>query len=398
MAKIKKSIIKKQQEIAKLEEEFSKIVRFETTTETMSVADMMTRLENGIIDKADFQREFRWTNKDKSCLIESLLLGFMPPCLFAYEEKVDGVWKMKFHDGLQRSNSIWKFIDGHYALTGLEKLTFLNGKKYEDLPYSIQHALKSSTLIVVKYVKGTPEHVAMAHFNRLNIKGIPLTAAEVFRGSYNSKYYKLLSELANNEDFCNSIGTKGYGKKKKELANEKMVMYWATLYHDRVWINGVVNYKNKPESKGGWIEQHMSHYHQNPDEITTEFLEDTKCAFKKAVKLNKLVLGDNYFRKPKIEDGAFVLDENGEIALANTNNGFFECMMYFMSLANEESVINNRSVIKNAIFNGMRTTPTVFEEFNKANQNPKSANIRFNFIYKVLKNCGVMFNEIDEKM
>ena len=395
---------KKEQEKMELEKQFEAITVYQPFSYDVTIRDMLNQLENDAINKADFQREFRWTDKDKSALIESLLLGYAPPCLFAYEEKENGVWKIKFHDGLQRSNSIWKFVGninepnkkGSFKLKGLEKLPFLNGKFFCDLPYSMQQEFLNRKLTIVQYPKGTPKSVIREHFKRLNIKGIPLSIGETFRGSYNSSYYKLLSKLSNNTDFLAAIGTKGRGKKKNELAHEKMAMYWATLYNDRVWKNGIVNYQTKPEANGGWIEKHMAYFSEN--EADGAILRETEDAFNKSVKLNKLVLGNSYFRKPKIEDGAFILDENGEIALANTNNGFFECMMYFMSFADEQSVIENQNIIKNAIFNGMRNTPSVFEEFNKANQNAKSANIRFNFIYDVLKRCGVVFEEIDEQM
>ena len=395
---------KKEQEKKELEKQFEAITVYQPFSYDVTIRDMLNQLENDAINKADFQREFRWTDKDKSALIESLLLGYAPPCLFAYEEKENGVWKIKFHDGLQRSNSIWKFVGninepnkkGSFKLKGLEKLPFLNGKFFCDLPHSMQQEFLNRKLTIVQYPKGTPKSVIREHFKRLNIKGIPLSIGETFRGSYNSSYYKLLSKLSNNTDFLAAIGTKGKGKKKNELAHEKMAMYWATLYNDRVWKNGLVNYQTKPEANGGWIEKHMAYFSEN--EADGAILRETEDAFNKSVKLNKLVLGNSYFRKPKIEDGAFILDENGEIALANTNNGFFECMMYFMSFADEKSVIENQNIIKNAIFNGMRNTPSVFEEFNKANQNAKSANIRFNFIYDVLKRCGVVFEEIDEQM
>lgn len=388
-----------------LEKLFEAFIVYQPFSYDMTIRDMLVQLESDAINKADFQREFRWTDKDKSCLVESLLLGYAPPCLFAYEEKEDGVWKVKFHDGLQRSNSIWKFVGnihepnkkGSYKLKGLETLTFLNGKFFCDLPYSMQQEFLNRKLTIVQYPKGTPKWVIREHFKRLNIKGVPLSIGETFRGSYHSDYYKCLSKLANNEDFCNAIGTKGYGKKKNELAHEKMAMYWATLYHERVWKNGNVNYQNKPEANGGWIEKHMSYYNENPSAISGALLRETEDAFNKTVRLNKLVLGESYFRKPKIEDGAFVMVD-GEIALSNTNNGLFECMMYFMSFADDKSVIDNASIIKAAIFNGMRNTPSVFEEFNKANQNAKSANVRFNFIYGILKQCGVRFEEIDSEM
>lgn len=402
MAKSDKKEQKAAQKKREIEAQFEQFSIYEPQAYDITIRDMISQLENDGINKADFQREFRWSDKDKSTLIESILLGYAPPCLFAYEEKEDGIWKIKFHDGLQRSNSIWKFVGkldnldekGHYKLKGLETLTFLNGLYFCDLPHSMQQNFLNRKLTIVKYPKGTPKWFIREHFKRLNIKGVPLSIGETFRGSYFSDYYKLVSKLSNDADFCKAIGTKGQGKKKNELANEKMAMYWAALYHDRVWNNGVVNYKNKPEANGGWIEQHMSFFNDHPEAISGELLRETEDAFKKAVKLNKLVMGENPFRKPKVVDGAFEYDENGEISLCNVNNGLFECLMYFMSFADYESVVNNRFKIKDAIFTGMRLAPTVYDAFHKANQNAKSASIRFPFIYDVLTNCGVKFNEI----
>lgn len=400
---------KVEQQKREIETLFEQFQTFEPQAYDITIRDMINQLQSDCINKADFQREFRWTDKDKSTLIESILLGYAPPCLFAYEEKENGVWKIKFHDGLQRSNSIWKFVGalditgspegkGHFKLKGLETLTFLNGLFFSDLPHSMQQNFLNRKLTIVKYPKGTPKWFIREHFKRLNIKGVPLSTGETFRGSYFSKYYELIRTLANNDDFCVAIGTKGKGKKKNELAHEKMAMYWATLFNERVWVNGELNYKHSPESSGGWIEKHMAFYSDNPEAISGELLRETEDAFKKAVKLNKLVMGDMPFRKPKVVDGAFELDETGEIALCNVNNGLFECLMYFMSLADEESVINNHKIIKNAIFTGMRLAPTVYEAFHKANQNVKSASIRFPFIYNVLKTCGVKFLEIEDKM
>ncbi|EGQ79914.1 hypothetical protein HMPREF9094_1056 [Fusobacterium animalis ATCC 51191] len=54
-----------------------------------------------------YQRTFRWTKKDQSLLIESILLGIPLPPIYVFQRE-DGVWEVI--DGLQRTMTIISFL------------------------------------------------------------------------------------------------------------------------------------------------------------------------------------------------------------------------------------------------------------------------------------------------
>ena len=59
---------------------------------SMSVGELISMYEHDQLDlHPQFQRFFRWTNLQKSRLIESLLLGIPVPSIFV-SQRNDGVW------------------------------------------------------------------------------------------------------------------------------------------------------------------------------------------------------------------------------------------------------------------------------------------------------------------
>lgn len=79
----------------------------------MSVGELMNMYRDGELDiHPEFQRYFRWSDLQKSRLIESLLLGIPLPSIFVAQRKEDGVWDVV--DGLQRLSTI-------FQLTGILK-------------------------------------------------------------------------------------------------------------------------------------------------------------------------------------------------------------------------------------------------------------------------------------
>ena len=74
----------------------------------MSVGELISMYEHDELDlHPQFQRFFRWTNLQKSRLIESLLLGIPVPSIFV-SQRTDGVWDVI--DGLQRLSTILQFV------------------------------------------------------------------------------------------------------------------------------------------------------------------------------------------------------------------------------------------------------------------------------------------------
>ncbi len=105
----------------------------------MSIGEILSLYRDGDIDiHPEFQRIFRWTDQQKSSLIESILLGIPVPPIFV-SQRQDGIWDVI--DGVQRLSTVLQFV-GLYrdesqklseplTLLGTEYLPDLNGYRWE---------------------------------------------------------------------------------------------------------------------------------------------------------------------------------------------------------------------------------------------------------------------------
>lgn len=79
-----------------------------TDSYPMSIGELINLYEDGELEiHPEFQRVYRWTDEQKSKLIESILLGIPLPSIFIAQRK-DGVWDVV--DGLQRISTILSFM------------------------------------------------------------------------------------------------------------------------------------------------------------------------------------------------------------------------------------------------------------------------------------------------
>ncbi len=146
----------------------------------------------------DFQREFVWTIKQSSLLIESFLMGLPVPPTFFY---IDEVNKNLVIDGQQRILSVIFFFDGYFGaetdqgkrlvfrLTGLSEKSPYHNLRFADLKDSDQRKLRGSVLRAVNIKQLSPhaDNSSVYHiFERLNTGGTALKPQEirncVFRG------------------------------------------------------------------------------------------------------------------------------------------------------------------------------------------------------------------------
>ncbi|HEV3200590.1 MAG TPA: DUF262 domain-containing protein, partial [Bryobacteraceae bacterium] len=92
-----------------LQEEIDK-TRAEIRTDgySVSIGEWISIYEKAELDiHPEFQRFFRWSTRQKSRLIESILLGIPVPQIFV-AQRPDGVWDVV--DGLQRLSTIYQFV------------------------------------------------------------------------------------------------------------------------------------------------------------------------------------------------------------------------------------------------------------------------------------------------
>jgi hypothetical protein len=83
----------------------------------------------------DYQRKFVWTSKQKSRLIESILIKIPLP-IFYIDARNDDKWVVI--DGLQRFTTIFEYLKDGFRLSSMEYLTHLNGKMFSTLERKYQ--------------------------------------------------------------------------------------------------------------------------------------------------------------------------------------------------------------------------------------------------------------------
>ena len=150
-----------------------------------------------------YQRRARWDKKKKSLLIESFLMNVPVPPLFLFEKDYN---QYEVMDGRQRLEAISEFLDNKYALTGLEFWPELQGKRFNDLPGTIQRGLLRRTLNAVVLLAETSRSddsfdIRLVLFRRLNTGGVKLNPQELRNALYPGIFNKALHDISRNELF-----------------------------------------------------------------------------------------------------------------------------------------------------------------------------------------------------
>ncbi len=190
---------------------------------SMSIGELISLYENQEIEiHPEFQRFFRWSDEQKTSLIESILLGIPIPPIFV-SQRDNGVWDVI--DGLQRLSTIYQFLGKLKDEKGssippliLQKTKYLpslENKKWEDqdnqgdsLTKSQQLLVKRAKINVVIIQKESSANTKYELFQRLNSGGSICTPQEVrscILVSVNASMYHWMKQLSNNEDFKNCI-------------------------------------------------------------------------------------------------------------------------------------------------------------------------------------------------
>lgn len=118
-------------------------------TYDISVKELISMVSDGIVNiSPDYQRKFRWDDVRQSLLVESVFLGIPVPSLYM-ATNTNATWEVI--DGLQRISTIIRFAADlnsparnkigkldFLKLTGLEKLSLMNGKTIDQLSATLR--------------------------------------------------------------------------------------------------------------------------------------------------------------------------------------------------------------------------------------------------------------------
>ena len=106
----------------------------------------------------DYQRDLTWPEDHQSYFIESVLMGLPIPLLFL-ADVAGQEGRAEIVDGSQRVRTLARFMRDKLRLSGLKRLTKLNGFLYSDLPPVRQRRFGRHTMRMIELREGADEEV-----------------------------------------------------------------------------------------------------------------------------------------------------------------------------------------------------------------------------------------------
>ncbi|MFZ5936716.1 DUF262 domain-containing protein [Pseudomonas sp. HS6-2] len=144
-----------------------------------TIETIVGQISKGNIDlQPGFQRRAAWDDIRKSRLVESIIVGMPVPNIVLAENK-DHRGRFIVIDGKQRLLAINDFLNGQYALRGLDIRPDLNNLKYTQLAAEDREYLDNSTLRSTVIRNWKDENFLYAIFFRLNSGSLPLSPQEL---------------------------------------------------------------------------------------------------------------------------------------------------------------------------------------------------------------------------
>ena len=176
----------------------------------------------------DYQREYVWSQKQASLLIESLLIGLPIPPVFFY---IDDENRNLVIDGQQRLTSIVYFLNGFFGaedkskkkvfrLMGLSPRSPYLDKTLTELSESDQRKLRGAVLRAVNIRQLSPRGGATSvyHiFERLNTGGTPLKPQEIRNCVYRGPIVDQLRALNRDKNWREIVGKPLPDKHQKDV-------------------------------------------------------------------------------------------------------------------------------------------------------------------------------------
>ena len=230
----------------------------------ISIGELVNMYEQQeLVIHPEYQRMFRWTDTQKTALIESILVGIPIPPIFVAEDE-NGVWELV--DGLQRLSTIVSFFgklkadnmkneeqissadennddevvsnNNKWTLEEGDILKSLEGFDVDTLPLKYVLNIKRAAFRVEILRGQSKATIKYELFKRLNSNGTKLTAQEIRNAIYrgiDSSVNRLVEQLSKNPEFVELTSlTK---QKKKELYDQELVLRFMAFYDKNTEIN-----------------------------------------------------------------------------------------------------------------------------------------------------------------
>ena len=199
MPRIKKEhiISKDEKQAADLQiKEMQKQIDYDTKDFTIELLIAKFKKKDFFIPS--YQRNFVWQIKNKTLFLESIFLGLPIPFMF-FADCDNG--KQEVIDGAQRMQTLVEFHNNKLQLSGLKKLTKLNGFYFKDLSEAQQRKYLNKTLRIIVLEEDTPTEARQDLFYRINTTGMKANDSEVRRGSYPGPFTDFIEKCSKDDTF-----------------------------------------------------------------------------------------------------------------------------------------------------------------------------------------------------
>lgn len=201
-----------------------------------SAKQLSGMVKNGKINfEHIIQRSYCWERTRKSALIESMILGYPIPAVFA-KRMDDGTGKRGSNtyyimDGKQRLSTVKEFLNDEFALSKLSPITYfdteadkeikidVSGMKFSELPDGLKDFLNTVTFSVT-YFDNLTKDEERELFKRLNA-GKPLSAKNKTLAS--AKNIEELLDIGSHELFNQMLTDKARDNKNQAVIVAKVL-------------------------------------------------------------------------------------------------------------------------------------------------------------------------------
>jgi hypothetical protein len=212
-----------------------------------------------------YQRQFVWNQHRQSKFIESVMLGLPIPYIFIAnlpKEIGEDEGRAEIVDGSQRIRTLCSFVRNDLQLVDLEKLSLLNGFKFQNLEISRQRKFNRQPIRVIELSDKADEQIRRDIFERINTGSDELRDMEKRKGIYTGPFYDFIKQCAAREDF-REVCPVSYVKQRREEAEELVLRYFA--YSDE--------YLNFRHDVGKFLNKYLEKNQKTFDKVrlTTQF-------------------------------------------------------------------------------------------------------------------------------
>ena len=311
----------------------------------------------------DYQRNFVWTSRQKSQLIESILIKIPLP-MFYIDGRDEDKWVVI--DGLQRLTTIFTYMDNEFKLANLEFLKNLNGKKFKQLERKFQRRIEDFQLFCNFIRPGTPSDIAFNIFTRINTLGTKLEVQEIRNAMYRGKSTKLLSELSKSDEFIEIITKNKIKTYSKRMEDNAIILRYLAFK-----IHALEEYKNNNMDK--FLRQTM----EKLNNLRDIEIENSKETFKECMEKAKILFSE--FSYPP-----FSKQHKNEARPNPISKTLFESIGYSLDQYTIENIENNKKELADKLKELYNNKEFIFKT-SVATNNPPNVKYRFETIENLFK-------------